>query len=139
GRTRAFPSTPIGRRSCWCAKKRNRLPGVKSAIPVNGSGHKPARVTMQIQVSNQPGRVPVTIFHIVGDIDTHTYLQLEAEAREAHAAGARNIVLDLAHVGYVSSAGIRAINAIYNLLRTEEPAESDEAVRRGRKAGTHTW
>jgi anti-anti-sigma factor len=92
---------------------------------------------MQIRISNQPGRVPVTIFHIVGDIDTHTYLQLEAEARAAHAAGARNIVLDLAHVGYVSSAGIRAINAIYNLLRTEEPAESDEAVRRGINAGTY--
>ena len=91
---------------------------------------------MQIQVSNQPGRVSVTIFHIVGDIDTHTYQELEAQAREAHAAGAKNIVLDLAHVGYVSSAGIRAINVIYNLLRTSAPAESDEAVRQGINAGT---
>jgi len=92
---------------------------------------------MQIQLSNQPGRVPVTIFHIVGDIDTNTYLQLEAEAREAHAAGAKNIVLDMSNVGYVSSAGIRAINAIYNLLRTTTPAESDEAVRQGINAGTY--
>ena len=92
---------------------------------------------MQIQVSNQPGRVPVTIFHIVGDIDTHTYQALEAQAREAHAAGAKNIVLDLTHVGYVSSAGIRAINVIYSLLRTAAPAESDEAVRQGINAGTY--
>jgi len=91
---------------------------------------------MQIQVSNQPGRVPVTIFQIVGDIDTHTYQALEAQARQAHAAGAKNIVLDLTHVGYVSSAGIRAINAIYRLLRTDSPAESDEAVRQGINAGT---
>ena len=91
---------------------------------------------MKIHVSNQPGRVPVTIFHIVGDIDTHTYQALEAQAREAHAAGAKNIVLDLTHVGYVSSAGIRAINVIYSLLRTAAPAENDEAVRQGINAGT---
>ena len=91
---------------------------------------------MEIQVSDQPGRIPVTVFHIVGDIDTSTYQQLEARAKQAHAAGAANIVLDLSQVGYVSSAGIRAINQIYTLLRTAAPAESDEAVRQGINAGT---
>jgi anti-anti-sigma factor len=91
---------------------------------------------MEIRVSNQQGRVPVTVFHIVGDVDTNTYQQLQAQAEQAHAAGASNIVLDLSQAGYVSSAGIRAINHIYTLLRTNAPAESDEAVRQGIKAGT---
>ena len=91
---------------------------------------------MEIQVSTQPGRAPVTVFHIVGDIDTNTYEQLQAQAERAHSAGAGNIVLDLSQVGYVSSAGIRAINHIYMLLRTKAPAESDEAVRKGISAGT---
>ena len=91
---------------------------------------------MEIQVSNQLGRVPVTVFHVVGDIDTHTYQQLQTQAEQAHAAGAGNIVLDLAQVGYVSSAGIRAINHIYTLLRTQAAAESDAAVRVGINAGT---
>ena len=91
---------------------------------------------MEIQVSNQPGQVPVTVFHIVGDIDTHTYQQLQTQAEQAHAAGAGNLVLDLAQVGYVSSAGIRAINHIYTLLRTNAAAESDSAVRQGLNAGT---
>ena len=91
---------------------------------------------MEIQVSNQPGQVPVTVFHIVGDIDTNTYAQLEAQAQQAHAAGAANIVLDLAQVRYVSSAGIRAINEIYRLLRTDAPGESDAAVSQGIAAGT---
>jgi anti-anti-sigma factor len=93
---------------------------------------------MEIRVSNQQGRVPVTVFHIVGDVDTNTYQQLQAQAEQAHAAGASNIVLDLSQAGYVSSAGIRAINHIYTLLRTNAPAESDEAVRQGIKAGTFT-
>ena len=93
---------------------------------------------MEIEVSNQPARVPVTAFHIVGDIDTTTYQQLQTQAEQAHAAGAGNIVLDLERVGYVSSAGIRAINHIYLLLRTQAPAESDEAVRQGISAGTFT-
>jgi anti-anti-sigma factor len=91
---------------------------------------------MEIRVSNQPGRVPVTVFHIVGDIDTHTYEQLQTQAEQTHAAGAGNIVLDLEQVGYVSSAGIRAINHIFTLLRTQAAAESDEAVRLGINAGT---
>jgi len=91
---------------------------------------------MEIQVSNHPGRGPVTVFHVVGDIDTNTYQQLQTRAQEAHAAGAANMVLDLSQAGYVSSAGIRAINQIYNLLRTDAPEESDDAVRQGINAGT---
>src|SRR5947199_295698 len=91
---------------------------------------------MQINVSSQPGRVPITIFQIVGDIDTSNYDQLQEQARQAHAAGAANMVLDLTHVGYISSAGIRALNSIYVLLRTDAPAESDAAVRQGINAGT---
>jgi anti-anti-sigma factor len=91
---------------------------------------------MEIEVSNEMGRAPVTVLHITGDIDTNTYTQLEAQARQAHAAGAANIVLDLSQVSYVSSAGIRAINQIFNLLRTDAPNESDAAVRQGINAGT---
>jgi ABC-type transporter Mla MlaB component len=91
---------------------------------------------MDIQVSTETGRVPVTIFHIVGDVDATTYEQLQTRAREAHAAGAANLVLDLAGVSYISSAGIRALNAIFLLLRTAAPAESDAVMHAGISAGT---
>ena len=91
---------------------------------------------MGIRVLTARGRVPVSVFHISGDIDTHSYQELEAKAEKAQAEGAREIVLDLTDVGYVSSAGIRAINYIYRLLRTGAPEESDDAVREGIKAGT---
>lgn len=86
---------------------------------------------MSINVSSEMGSVPVTIFYIKGDIDSKTYEQLQAQADEAYQAGMRNLVLDLSEVNYVSSAGIRAINHIYKLLRTQAPSESDEAVKKG--------
>ena len=91
---------------------------------------------MEIRILTAQGRVPISVFHIAGDIDTHTYQELEARAEQAHTDGAGNIVLDLTNVGYVSSAGIRAINHIYWLLRTSAPGESDEAAREGIRAGT---
>ena len=91
---------------------------------------------MEIRVLSAWGRVPVAVFHIAGDIDTQSYEELEARAEKAHAEGAADMVLDLSQVGYVSSAGIRAINQIYRLLRTNAPGESEEAVREGIKAGT---
>ncbi len=91
---------------------------------------------MEIVVSQAQGRVPVTVFRIHGDIDVATFEQLQTLAQQAAEAGTRNLILDLSAVPYVSSAGIRAINAIFNLLRTDAPHESDEAMRRGLRDGT---
>lgn len=91
---------------------------------------------MEIATSQYHGRVPVTVFQLKGDLDANTYEQLESRAREAHAAGVRDLVLDLAGVPYISTAGIRAINNIFNLLRTATPTEDDNAIRRGLQDGT---
>lgn len=91
---------------------------------------------MEIATSQYHGRVPVTVFQLKGDLDANTYEQLETRAREAYAAGMRDLVLDLAGVPYLSTAGVRAINSLFNLLRTEAPSESDSAVRQGLQDGT---
>ncbi len=91
---------------------------------------------MEIAASQHHGRVPVTVFQLRGDLDANTYEQLETRAREAHATGMRDLVLDLAGVPYISTAGIRAINNIFNLLRTGAPTESDSAIHQGLQDGT---
>ncbi len=91
---------------------------------------------MEITISHEQGRAPVTVFRITGDINVTTYEALQAQAHQAHAAGTRNLLLDLAEVPYISSAGIRAINNIFNLLRTSAPNESDEAIHKGLSDGT---
>ena len=91
---------------------------------------------MDIEISHEQGRRPVTVFRVRGEINITTYEQLEKQAREAQASGTRDLLLDLTEVTYISSAGIRALNNIFKLLRTEAPEESDEAMRRGLSDGT---
>jgi hypothetical protein len=89
---------------------------------------------MEISVSQEQGRVPVTVFHIRGPVIGNE--ELELRARQAFADGARNIVLELSGVPYMASAGLRALHAIYTLLRADSPEESDEATQKGIAAGT---
>lgn len=91
---------------------------------------------MDITVSHKQGCVPVTVFHIKGDVDTSTYEQLQTQAQQAFESGTRNLLLDLAEVPYVSHAGIRAMNNIFNLLRADTPDESEEALSQGLRDGT---
>jgi ABC-type transporter Mla MlaB component len=84
---------------------------------------------MEILVSQEQGRVPVTVFKVMGNIDSATYQQLEAQARQAFEGGMKNLLLDLSEAPYVSSAGIRALNDMILMLKTS--AESDEAMNKG--------
>jgi hypothetical protein len=89
---------------------------------------------MDVTVSQVQGRVPVTIFHVAGAVTNNQ--ELEARAQAAFAGGARNILIDLTEVPYMATAGLRALHAIFTLLRTNTPEESDETTKAGIAAGT---
>ena len=91
---------------------------------------------MEIAVSHEQGRVPVTVLHARGEISADSYEELQAQAQAAVKAGARDVLLDLAEVTYISSAGLRALHYIFTLVRTDSPAESDSALSKGLRAGT---
>ncbi len=91
---------------------------------------------MEIMVSQEQGRVPVTVFHIKGDIDANTYEQLESRAERAIAAGTKDLLLDLTDVPYVSSAGVRAMNRIFNMLHSDTSAGGRAALSKGLRDGT---
>jgi len=91
---------------------------------------------MEITAGQQAARVPITVFYIKGDIDSSTYQQIEAQIEQVVQAGARDIVLDLTAVGYVSSAGIRMLSSLFRLLRGNLPQESDAAMKQGIHDGT---
>lgn len=78
---------------------------------------------MNINVSLAQGRVPVTVMQLNGELDSNTYQQFETRASEAIQSGARNLLIDLSQVTFVSSAGLRAIHRIFNALHNE--AEQD--------------
>ena len=94
---------------------------------------------MDIKISTQQGRVPITVLNIEGDIDSSTYEDLLAKARAIIKEGARYIVIDLSRAPYVSSAGLRTIHTIFHDLRAAHPEEglSEEQMERAVKAGTY--
>jgi anti-anti-sigma factor len=93
---------------------------------------------MEISVSQRTARVPVTVFHVKGEITVESHGLLQEQADAAVEAGTRDLLLDLQGVPYISSAGLRAIHYIHTLLRGVTPEESKEAVSEGLRAGTYT-
>ena len=91
---------------------------------------------MDIFILHQQGRVPVTVFRIKGEINMNTHEQLQDQAQAAFKAGARTLLLDLSEVPYMTSAGLRALHYIFNLLHTDLAGESQAAMRQGLRDGT---
>jgi anti-anti-sigma factor len=94
---------------------------------------------MEINVSTEQGRVPVTVLHVDGDIDSSTYDAFLSKVRGLIKEGTRYLVIDLARVPYVSSAGLRAIYTVFNDLRAVHPEEnlSEEQMQKAARAGTY--
>ena len=94
---------------------------------------------MEIKVSTESGRVPITVLHVDGNIDSSTYEQFQSTAKKLIEEGARYILVDLSHAPFVSSAGLRAMHTLFNELRTRNPDANlnDEQIKKGISAGTY--
>ncbi len=89
---------------------------------------------MDISSWQESGQIPVTILQLKGDLTAEE--QLVDKAQAVFQDGARDIILDLSGVPYISSAGLRAIHVIYMLLRSADPRDEESAVR-GITRGTY--
>jgi anti-anti-sigma regulatory factor len=67
---------------------------------------------MDIKVSTQTGRVPITILQMNGNLDASNYTVAIQKAEELYAGGVRDIVIDLSNVPYLSSAGLMAMHTM---------------------------
>jgi hypothetical protein len=92
---------------------------------------------MEIKVSTEKGRVPVTVMHVDGNIDANTFEIFQTKADELIQGGTRYLLVDLTHVPFLSSSGLRALHAIFIELRALFPDISDEEMRKGISAGTY--
>ena len=89
-----------------------------------------------ISTSSENGNVPVTVFHLKGDLTAEE--PLTSNVSEAYDSGMRYALLDLSKVKYISSGGLRAIHGIFTLLRGDTPEESDEQIKKGILKGTYS-
>jgi anti-anti-sigma factor len=92
---------------------------------------------MEIKISTENGRVPVTVVAAVGNIDTSTFEPFMKKTKELIDGGAQYILVDLTNVPYMSSAGLRVLNAMFNQLRTLNSTMSEDDVLQAINAGTY--
>jgi anti-anti-sigma factor len=95
---------------------------------------------MQINVSQEQGRVPVTVFQIHGEITADTAGQFTSAAQTAIDEGTRNLLLDLSDVPYIASFGIRALSDVLKMLHeagSQSEADLRQALRDGKSRSKH--
>lgn len=92
---------------------------------------------MEIKVSTENGRVPVTLMHIDGNLDAASYKEFETQAEELIKGGTRYILIDLTHAPFVSSAGFRAIHQIFKDLNATHSRQSEEEIKQGISEGSY--
>ena len=77
-------------------------------------------MNISASLAQAPGRVPVTVIKLDGQLDGQNYQELITKAQESYNAGARDFLLDLSDLTYISSAGLVALHSMALLTRGEE-------------------
>ena len=90
---------------------------------------------MNISVSQAQGKVPVTVLKVDGELDGQNYQDLIAKAQELYSAGARDFLLDLSDLTYISSAGLVALHSVALLSRGEELPDTQQGWATYRSVG----
>lgn len=77
---------------------------------------------LQIETSQEKD---ILILKPFGELDGQTYQDLISKAKESYQTGARNMVLDLSELTYISSAGLVALHFIALLARGESVPDTE--------------
>ena len=85
---------------------------------------------MDITVAQEQGNVPVTVIHVDGNTDSASADEFEKKVMEVIDAGARHLVLDLSKVPYMSSAGLRVLQHVFDKLRSLTSDKGDKEMYR---------
>lgn len=98
---------------------------------------------MEISVVQAKGKTPVSVVRVKGDLDASSYRDLIAEAQKLYDGGARNLLLDLSELRFISSAGLAGLHIITKLFMGEPASDEDgwgafKSIDRDRDAGTQT-
>lgn len=94
---------------------------------------------MNISVSQAQGKVPVTVIKLDGQLDGQNFQDLIGKAREVYEGGARDFLVDLSGLTFISSAGLVALHTIALLARGEALPDTEEgwsAIRSVGRAGS---
>jgi len=83
---------------------------------------------MDISVSYMQGRVPIAVIEIAGKTDSASSDELLQNLMELINKGSRYLLLDLKKMPYMSSAGLRVLQEVFEKLRELAPEENEKDV-----------
>jgi anti-anti-sigma factor len=75
---------------------------------------------LRISSEQLQANVPVTVFHLRGWLDAQSEEQLLEAARTSHDAGARYLLIDMSDLDTLTSAGMRALQKVYQIFTPKE-------------------
>jgi len=80
---------------------------------------------MELSISIEQAQEPIAVMHLKGDLDASNFLEVVTKAQEIYQKPARNLIIDLSEVPYISSAGLVALHKIA-LLYSDAPQQVEE-------------
>lgn len=92
---------------------------------------------MQIKVTVENTTLPIHVIHLDGNLDAGTYQDFQSKADDLIAKGATRILVNLADVSFISSAGLRSLHGIFTRLRSIHHDISDEELRVKMRSGKY--
>ena len=75
---------------------------------------------LKISSEQTQADVPVTVFRLSGWLDAQSEGQLLEDARKAHDGGARYLLIDMSNLDTLTSAGMRALQKVYQVFTPKE-------------------
>lgn len=75
---------------------------------------------LKISSEQMQADVPVTVFHLRGWLDAQSEEQLLETARTSHDNGARYLLIDMTELDTLTSAGMRALQKVYQIFTPKE-------------------
>jgi anti-anti-sigma factor len=81
---------------------------------------------MEITITHEPCRVPVTVLAPVGDLDRSTFEGLQATVEQLYGEGTRYILIDMSQVPFVSSAGLMALHSAVLTMQGEAVEDTED-------------
>jgi anti-anti-sigma regulatory factor len=80
---------------------------------------------MQITFLKHEANVSVTVMQLSGKLDASNYTEVIDSAQQAYTDGARNILIDLSKVPYISSAGLMSLHTVVLIFSGQSAISKD--------------
>ncbi len=82
-------------------------------------------MSLETTIEQVEGRVPITVLALDGELDASNFEGLIDTVRRLYDAGTRQLLIDLADLGFMASSGLVALHSIVRIMHGEAPPDPE--------------